>query len=319
MLRPATRSLLLPTRPLLRAAPRPRLLSTAPPHHKSRSWKSSAARWGLAVAGIYYYNTSTVFAEEPALYPPHLASQPEEPLPTLASLLPSSRPKPLSPTFSPAESLSPPIPAEPATTSSPNVDTPPGTPPASDLESEASQQGAFNEETGEINWDCPCLGGMAHGPCGEEFRAAFSCFVYSTEEPKGMDCIERFKGMQECFRAHPEDYPAEMEEEDEEAMEEVGDGEDVTRGGGGLKGRPEGEAGRVVDEKGEVRAKAREEDVSREERGKEEAQARTDRAKAAREQVEKEHEPVSETDSLVPRAAHDATVVEARTPKEEGN
>jgi intermembrane space import and assembly protein 40 len=62
-----------------------------------------------------------------------------------------------------------------------------------DLQEEADQQGAFNPETGEINWDCPCLGGMAHGPCGEEFRAAFSCFVYSTEEPKGMDCIEKFK------------------------------------------------------------------------------------------------------------------------------
>lgn len=58
---------------------------------------------------------------------------------------------------------------------------------------EASQEGAFNEETGEINWDCPCLGGMAHGPCGEEFRASFSCFVYSKEDPKGMDCIEHFK------------------------------------------------------------------------------------------------------------------------------
>lgn len=62
-----------------------------------------------------------------------------------------------------------------------------------ELEEEADQQGAFNPETGEINWDCPCLGGMAHGPCGEEFKAAFSCFVYSKEEPKGMDCIDRFK------------------------------------------------------------------------------------------------------------------------------
>ena len=62
-----------------------------------------------------------------------------------------------------------------------------------DLEEEADQQGAFNPETGEINWDCPCLGGMAHGPCGEEFRAAFSCFVYSNEEPKGVECIEKFK------------------------------------------------------------------------------------------------------------------------------
>jgi intermembrane space import and assembly protein 40 len=61
------------------------------------------------------------------------------------------------------------------------------------LEEEADSQGAFNPETGEINWDCPCLGGMAHGPCGEEFRAAFSCFVYSNEEPKGVECIDKFK------------------------------------------------------------------------------------------------------------------------------
>ena len=65
-----------------------------------------------------------------------------------------------------------------------------------DLEEEAYQQGAFNPETGEINWDCPCLGGMAHGPCGEEFKAAFSCFVYSKEEPKGMECIDKFKYVQ---------------------------------------------------------------------------------------------------------------------------
>ena len=67
----------------------------------------------------------------------------------------------------------------------------PGSPEA--LAHEATQQGAFDPETGEINWDCPCLGGMADGPCGEDFKAAFSCFVYSKEEPKGMDCIEKFQ------------------------------------------------------------------------------------------------------------------------------
>jgi intermembrane space import and assembly protein 40 len=67
----------------------------------------------------------------------------------------------------------------------------PGSP--ADLEEEAGTQGAFNEETGEINWECPCLNGMAHGPCGEDFKAAFSCFVYSKEEPKGVECIEKFK------------------------------------------------------------------------------------------------------------------------------
>ena len=32
--------------------------------------------------------------------------------------------------------------------------------------------------SGDINWNCPCLGGMATGPCGVEFRDAFSCFHY---------------------------------------------------------------------------------------------------------------------------------------------
>jgi intermembrane space import and assembly protein 40 len=47
---------------------------------------------------------------------------------------------------------------------------------------------------------------MAHGPCGPEFREAFSCFVFSEEEPKGIDCVEKFKAMQDCFRRHPEIY-----------------------------------------------------------------------------------------------------------------
>lgn len=72
------------------------------------------------------------------------------------------------------------------------------------LEEEAGQEGAFNPETGEINWDCPCLGGMAHGPCGEEFKTAFSCFVYSNEEPKGMDCIEKFQYVDSGQRWHGE-------------------------------------------------------------------------------------------------------------------
>ncbi|GAA5954275.1 hypothetical protein JCM10213_003362 [Rhodosporidiobolus nylandii] len=66
--------------------------------------------------------------------------------------------------------------------------------------------------------DCPCLGGMADGPCGEEFKQAFSCFVYSEAEPKGIDCVEKFRGMQECFRKYPDIYGSEAE--DLEAEEE---------------------------------------------------------------------------------------------------
>ncbi|XP_059385707.1 mitochondrial intermembrane space import and assembly protein 40-like [Carassius carassius] len=62
---------------------------------------------------------------------------------------------------------------------------------------------------GDINWNCPCLGGMASGPCGEQFKDAFSCFHYSKEELKGSDCVENFRSMQECMQKYPELYPQE--------------------------------------------------------------------------------------------------------------
>ncbi|CAL9733698.1 mitochondrial intermembrane space import and assembly protein 40 [Monosporozyma servazzii] len=87
-------------------------------------------------------------------------------------------------------------------------------------EEEVKQEGAYNEETGEINWDCECLGGMAYGPCGEEFKEAFACFVYSEADPKGIDCVEKFQNMQTCFRKHPEHY-ADQLKDDEEVNEEI--------------------------------------------------------------------------------------------------
>lgn len=60
--------------------------------------------------------------------------------------------------------------------------------------------------SGEINWNCPCLGGMATGPCGVEFRDAFSCFHYSEAEPKGSDCYDTFKTMQDCMSSFPTVY-----------------------------------------------------------------------------------------------------------------
>lgn len=66
---------------------------------------------------------------------------------------------------------------------------------------------------GDINWNCPCLGGMASGPCGTSFKEAFSCFHYSKEEVKGSDCLEQFRAMQECMQGYPELYPHEDEKE----------------------------------------------------------------------------------------------------------
>ncbi|RAL12813.1 coiled-coil-helix-coiled-coil-helix domain-containing protein [Aspergillus homomorphus CBS 101889] len=186
-----------------RGAASRRLINTSPIDTKPRTWKGSIFRLGLAAGAIYYYNTSPVFAQDPKF---SFRSQPqpnvvaEEPFPTLDSVKPKIREqKAPTPSATPA---APQPPSEPT-----QID------PA-ELEEQAGHEAAFNEETGEINWDCPCLGGMAHGPCGEDFRAAFSCFVFSTEEPKGIDCIDKFQAMQNCFRQYPEVYGAELEDDE---------------------------------------------------------------------------------------------------------
>ncbi|KAI0442948.1 hypothetical protein F4803DRAFT_575067 [Xylaria telfairii] len=214
-----------------------RFASTAPADTK-RSWKSSAARWGLAIGAVYWYSTSTAFAEEPQRMrrpsPPPISSYrpppafSDEDLPTVEAVVARKRQEAEARKAAAAAAQSKTIPepetaalASQASSEAPVKDVEAngaapleaGGPEA--LEQEAAQQGAFNPETGEINWDCPCLGGMADGPCGEEFKAAFSCFVYSTEEPKGMDCIDKFQHMQDCFRVHPEVYGDELAEDDE--------------------------------------------------------------------------------------------------------
>lgn len=214
--------------------PSHRLLSTsAAPSKKRSTLKGTAARWALAAGIVYWYTTSAVFADEPKCLslslcplpsaPPnsqHIANLPlpnppvEEERPAGPTEAETDRPASLLPTTPLRSSKTPPssTSATSATSSTTTTTSSSATgkgesaalathPRAPDeLEEEASQEGAFNPETGEINWDCPCLGGMAHGPCGEEFKAAFSCFIFSTEEPKGVDCIDKFKGMQACFQ-----------------------------------------------------------------------------------------------------------------------
>lgn len=53
---------------------------------------------------------------------------------------------------------------------------------------------------------------MASGPCGVQFREAFSCFHYSEMQPKGSECYDAFKTMQECMSEYPDLYPSKDEE-----------------------------------------------------------------------------------------------------------
>ncbi|XP_006873863.1 PREDICTED: mitochondrial intermembrane space import and assembly protein 40-like [Chrysochloris asiatica] len=69
---------------------------------------------------------------------------------------------------------------------------------------------------GDINWNCLCLGGMASGHCGVQFKSAFSCFHYSTEDVKGSDCVKQFRAMQECMQKYLHLYPQDDDDDDNE-------------------------------------------------------------------------------------------------------
>ncbi|KAH0612540.1 uncharacterized protein H6S33_008920 [Morchella sextelata] len=191
-----------------------RLLSTSAAPKKRSTLKGTAMKWALAGGIVYWYTTSAVFADEPKFEEERPAGPTEAETDRPASLLPTK----------PLRSKTPPTSTSATSSTTSSTATGEGESAAlathprapDELEEEASQEGAFNPETGEINWDCPCLGGMAHGPCGDEFKAAFSCFVFSTEEPKGVDCIDKFKDMQACFQKYPEVYGSELDGDDDD-------------------------------------------------------------------------------------------------------
>ncbi|KAM5464311.1 Oxidoreductase [Microsporum audouinii] len=230
MFRSASRTLLrgTPATQQLRFAQSRRWISDASsPVQKKQGWRSTVVRWGLAVGAVYYYNTSPIFAEEPPLVNKTLSPsnlQDTVVSPTIESLEAARKPKarptsPLSePKKTPSDETSIAASAETGASPTGGEQPPVATGDSEQGEGHEGQEAAFNPETGEINWDCPCLGGMAHGPCGEDFRAAFSCFVYSQEEPKGMDCIDKFKAMQDCFRQHPDIYGNELDDEEVDAQ-----------------------------------------------------------------------------------------------------
>ncbi|XPT01161.1 Oxidoreductase [Ascochyta lentis] len=216
MFRSAPRFIARPSA-LRTALPARRFISTAPPPQKSRSWKSLVARLGLAGAIVYYYNTTDVFAEEPRRTIAPATQVESETLPTIESISAERAQRKAVQQQLEAQRQKEASAAEEAARAQP-TNAEPAEGGIEGLEAEADQQGAFNPETGEINWDCPCLGGMATGPCGDEFKAAFSCFVYSKEEPKGMDCIDKFKDMQNCFRQYPEIYGSEIDSDSDDDM-----------------------------------------------------------------------------------------------------
>ncbi|OQE80926.1 hypothetical protein PENNAL_c0043G02737 [Penicillium nalgiovense] len=285
MFRPAARALARAPTVAARTPANRRLISTGPT--KSRSWKNTFLRLGLAGGAIYYYNTSSVFSEEPKCTFRRL----ELGLPLFLDPEVASRDNPVAVKANETlDSVTPKIRQERAAAQAQKSESAAleGGLNAQELEEEAGQEAAFNPETGEINWDCPCLGGMAHGPCGEDFKAAFSCFVYSEEEPKGIDCIEKFKAMQDCFRQYPEVYGAELEDDDEPQPQSDAPAPSESPAPSEVPATSEPSAAEVDVSSHPTEKQTRAEDVN--------TQAKADNAAAGES---------AESDSLIPKAAHD--------------
>ncbi|KAL0890540.1 hypothetical protein Bca101_014523 [Brassica carinata] len=64
--------------------------------------------------------------------------------------------------------------------------------------------------------DCPCIADLRNGSCGSQFTEAFRCFLMSTAEEKGSDCVHPFVALQKCVKANPNAFSKEVLEDKEE-------------------------------------------------------------------------------------------------------
>ncbi|KAG5008912.1 hypothetical protein JHK87_017427 [Glycine soja] len=62
------------------------------------------------------------------------------------------------------------------------------------------------EEMAQKALECPCIADLRTGSCGSQFSEAFLCFLKSTSEEKGSDCVHPFVALQSCIKANPDAF-----------------------------------------------------------------------------------------------------------------
>ncbi|XP_010454618.1 PREDICTED: mitochondrial intermembrane space import and assembly protein 40-like [Camelina sativa] len=67
--------------------------------------------------------------------------------------------------------------------------------------------------------DCPCIADLRNGSCGSQFSEAFLCFLKSTAEEKGSDCVNPFVALQSCIKANPDAFSKSVTDDEEEKTE----------------------------------------------------------------------------------------------------
>ncbi|KAF5737961.1 mitochondrial intermembrane space import and assembly protein 40 [Tripterygium wilfordii] len=68
--------------------------------------------------------------------------------------------------------------------------------------------------------ECPCIADLRNGPCGVQFSEAFLCFLKSTADEKGSDCVHPFVALQDCIKANPNAFSEDVLEDDEDRKKE---------------------------------------------------------------------------------------------------
>ncbi|GJR79287.1 mitochondrial intermembrane space import and assembly protein 40 [Tanacetum coccineum] len=71
-------------------------------------------------------------------------------------------------------------------------------------------ENASVEDKAKKALDCPCIQDLRSGPCGSQFSEAFLCFLKSTHEEKGSDCVHPFVALQRCIKTNPNAFPTEV-------------------------------------------------------------------------------------------------------------
>ncbi|KAK9275247.1 hypothetical protein L1049_022509 [Liquidambar formosana] len=66
--------------------------------------------------------------------------------------------------------------------------------------------------------ECPCIADLRSGPCGTQFSEAFLCFLKSTAEEKGSDCVHPFVALQNCIKVNPNAFSKDILDEDEDEV-----------------------------------------------------------------------------------------------------
>ncbi|KAG5608613.1 hypothetical protein H5410_019894 [Solanum commersonii] len=68
--------------------------------------------------------------------------------------------------------------------------------------------------------ECPCIAHLRSGPCGNQFSDAFLCFLKSTAEEKGSDCVSPFVALQSCIKANPNAFSKDVLDDNDDVRKQ---------------------------------------------------------------------------------------------------